>query len=104
MSCVGCEHARKLSASVKQGHGSNVADKRRRMRASELAKASVSEKGHWVPPPGKSSRTGMAWEVRPAPLLRGSRLSGLLVPLGYLRVPHIGWRYSHQLKAEGIRF
>ncbi|KAL5483703.1 hypothetical protein EMCRGX_G020110 [Ephydatia muelleri] len=43
------------------GHGS-MADKRRRMRASELAKASVSEKGHWIPPPGKSSRTGMAWE------------------------------------------
>ena len=51
------------SASVEQGHGS-MADKRRRMRASELAKASVSEKGHWIPPPGKSSRTGMAWEVR----------------------------------------
>eukprot|EP00731_Ephydatia_muelleri_P023786 Em0016g57a len=49
------------SASVEQGHGS-MADKRRRMRASELAKASVSEKGHWIPPPGKSSRTGMAWE------------------------------------------
>ena len=45
-----------------------MTDRRQRMKASELAKASSSDmKGHWVPPPGKTSRTAMAWEVSPNP-------------------------------------